>query len=108
MPTVGFLHTERAHVSFFARLVRDRAPGLTDVHIVDETLLHDLRRRGLDDDVRRRLGTRLGELSGRAVDAVVCTCAVLGEEALRLAESSAPGVPVFSRETFSPLQLSAY
>jgi len=107
VPTVGFLHTDRAHVSVFSRLVHDRAPTLTDVHLVDETLLHDLLRRGLDDDVRRRLGTRLGELSGRAVDAVVCTCVVLGEEALRLGASSAPGVPVFSWETFSPLQLAA-
>ena len=103
MPTVGFLHTERTHVSVFAQLVRERAPGVTDVHLVDESLLQDLLARGLDDDVRRRLGTRHGELSGRAVDAVVCTCTVLGAEAARI---GAPGVPVFSRDTFAPLQLA--
>lgn len=103
MPTVGFLHTEPSHVPFFARLVRERAPGVTDVHLVDETLLADLRRHGLDDAVRARLGSRLGELSGRAVDAVVCTCASLGEEAARL---GTPGVPVYSREAFGPLQLA--
>ena len=95
MATIGFLHTEPEHVQVFARLVAERAPWLVDIHLVDETLLADIRR-GLDDDVRARLGARLGELIGRAVDAVVCTCAVLGDEAVRVTERA--GVPVFSPE----------
>lgn len=93
MPTVGFLHTEPSHVAVFARLVAERAPWLVDVHVVDTSLLSDLRLRGLDDEIRRRLAARVGELVGRAVDAVVCTCTVLGEEAARL--PAAGGVPVF-------------
>ena len=98
MPTVGFLHTERSHVAVVARLVRERAPGLVDVHVVDETLLAHLQRlheqgvEGLDDELRRRLGVRVGELVGRAVDAVVCTCVALGDEAARLATDA--DVPV--------------
>ena len=95
MPTVGFLHTEPGHVALAARAVRERAPWLVDVHLVDETLLAHLRAVGLDDDLRRRLGARVGELVGRAVDAVVCTCTVVGEEVVRL---STEELPVFGPE----------
>lgn len=99
MPTVGFLHTEPTHVALVARLVREHAPGMVDVHLVDTGLLDHLRRLrdqgfdGLDEDLSRRLGARIGELVGRAVDAVVCTCVALGDEAVRL--TPAGDVPVF-------------
>lgn len=48
------------------------------MHLVDETLLSDARRRGLDDDVRERLTRRLRELVAQGSDVVVCSCSTLG------------------------------
>jgi hypothetical protein len=76
--TIGFLHTAAVHVSTFADLVRALAPDVDDVHLVDETLLADARRRGLDDELQVRIATRLDDLSARGCDVVVCTCSTIG------------------------------
>lgn len=91
MLTVGFLHTDAGRADFFRRWLAERAPGVVGVHLTDPQLLVDLRQRGLDDELRLRVGARLGELVGRAVDAVVCTCAVLGDEAARVGHHA--GIP---------------
>lgn len=90
MTTIGFLHTADAHVPTFRKLVAELAPGVRDLHVVDERLLADAAERGVDADVAERLGERLRSLADSGADVVVCTCSTLGEHAERVQV----GVPV--------------
>jgi hypothetical protein len=75
----GFLHTADVHVDVFTDLLLELSPDDTSVHIVDESLLTDSRRRGgVDDDLRVRIGTRIRELSSAGAIRVVCTCSTIG------------------------------
>jgi hypothetical protein len=75
----GFLHTADVHVDVFTGLLAELSPDDTSVHIVDESLLTDSRRRGgVDDDVRLRIGTRIRKLSSAGAVRVVCTCSTIG------------------------------
>jgi hypothetical protein len=79
MTTFGFLHTAEVHVRVFSGLLEDLAPDDRAVQLVDESLLTDARRRhGVDDDLRRRIGSRLQELASEGAVRVVCTCSTIG------------------------------
>ncbi len=69
---IGFLHTSPVHVETFRGLMRTLAPGVGDLHVVDESLLADAR---AGRDVSERLLSRLRSLS--AADVIVCTCSTL-------------------------------
>jgi len=78
---IGFLHTAEVHVETFERLVRERAPAANLLHVVDETLLADARKRGgVDSELHGRIVTRLAE-AGDGVDVVVCTCSTISGNA---------------------------
>jgi Asp/Glu/hydantoin racemase len=83
--TVAFLHTSPVHVPTFRALLSDLAPGTCAVALVDEDLLADARRRGLDRSIETRLRERLQELAEHAPSVIVCTCSTLGGHAERLA-----------------------
>lgn len=90
MATVGFLHVAAEHVPVARRLVAEHAPGTVDVHLVDESLLEQT------EDALVRLGARIGELVGRDIDTLVCTCPTLIADAVRLAQHAgiaAVGLP---------------
>ncbi len=78
MAVVGFLHTAAGHVATFQTLLAARAPAVTDVHVVDETLLGDARRHSVDDDIRGRLGICLRDLVAQGADVIACSCSTLG------------------------------
>ena len=92
MPTVGFLHTAETHVPTFRDLLREVAPSMVDVHLVDPELLADARRGGVDGAVRERLRHRLCELARLHADVVLCTCSTLSGAAEQLTPHV--GVPV--------------
>jgi len=89
---VGFLHTSDVHVGTFRALLAKHAPQLGAIDAVDQTLLDDARARGVDDDIRQRLETRLRSLREQGAAVVLCTCSTLSGVAERLTESV--GVPV--------------
>lgn len=80
MKVVGFLHVAGAPMEAARRLVAEHAPWLVDVHLVDPTLLE------AGDDVLMRLAARVGELIGRDVDTLVCTCPTLLADVVRVAQ----------------------
>jgi hypothetical protein len=66
-------------VDVFTRLLGDQAPEDRAVHVVDESLLTDARRRGrVDDALRRRIGRQVEDLVARGAARVVCTCSTIG------------------------------
>ena len=77
--TVGFLHVAAAHVHAARRLLAEHAPWIVDVHLVDRLLLDP------GEDVLTRVAARVGELAGRDVDAIVCTCPDLVADVARMA-----------------------
>ncbi|MEA2129724.1 MAG: hypothetical protein QOJ85_2615 [Solirubrobacteraceae bacterium] len=85
MRTVAFLHTSPVHVPTFRALLSEVAPGVADIHVVDEDLLADLRTGPLDAGIEQRLLGRLQELAERGPSVVVCTCSTLSGHAERLA-----------------------
>lgn len=87
--SVGFLHVAPSHVAVARALLAEHAPWIADVHLVDASLFDDL----LDDAQGRltRLAARIGELVGRDVDAVVCTCPELLDDVATAARRM--GVP---------------
>jgi hypothetical protein len=77
--TFGFLHTADVHVGVFADLLLEISPDDSAVHVVDESLLADARRRGaVDDDLRARIGRHVRALTDRGAVRVVCTCSTIG------------------------------
>ncbi|GAA4671035.1 aspartate/glutamate racemase family protein [Nocardioides nanhaiensis] len=90
-PVLGLLHTAEEHCATFAALVREVAPGLPDLHVVEPGLLARARRDGLDA-VRDGLLRRLRDLDAAGADHVLVTCSTLGGLAEALAEEA--GVPV--------------
>ena len=92
MAIIGFLHTSDVHVPSFGALMRELAPDVADIHVVDEDLLTRARRRGVDADLRARLLHRLHDLIRRQADLVVCTCSTLGGHAEEMSPQA--GVPV--------------
>ena len=94
MPTIGFLHTAGAHVLTFRVLVGELSPGTGDVHVVDDGLLADARRHGVDDALRRRIGVRIDELASQGADVVVCTCSTIGGEAEAFGSAALPVVRI--------------
>jgi Asp/Glu/hydantoin racemase len=92
LKTVGFLHTSWVHVPTFRALLSDAAPGVLDVHLVDEDLLADVRHRCLDANVDTRLLGRLQELAEHTPSVIVCTCSTLSGHAERMAPQL--GIPV--------------
>lgn len=85
LTTVGFLHTSPVHVPTFRALLAEVAPRFVDVHVVDEDLLADVRRRGFDASIAMRLLGRLKELAEQRPAVLVCTCSTLGGHAERMA-----------------------
>jgi hypothetical protein len=88
--TVGFLHVAAEHMQAARRLVAEHAPGIVDVHLVDERLLEPT------EDALLRLKARIGELMGRDIDALVCTCPSLISDAAHIAAQAglaAVGLP---------------
>lgn len=94
MATFGFLHTADVHVAVFAGLLREIDPSHQAVHLVDQSLLADARRRAtVDDDLRIRIGTGLEDLRGRGAVRIVCTCSTIGGDAEEVGRSL--GLDVF-------------
>lgn len=92
MTAVGFLHTSDVHIGAFRALLAKYAPQLGVVDVVDQTLLDDTQARGIDDDIRQRLETRLRSLRERGAAVVLCTCSTLSGVAEQLTDSV--GLPV--------------
>ncbi|MGN6031320.1 MAG: aspartate/glutamate racemase family protein [Thermomicrobiales bacterium] len=88
--SIAFLHTSPVHVATFDRLLANALPGRPVVHLVDESLLADARRSGLNGDVAARVQRRLAELANKSPALVVCTCSTIGP----LAESAPSTSPV--------------
>jgi aspartate/glutamate racemase len=83
--TIGFLHTSPLHVPVFRALLSEVDPGVADSHVVDESLLADVRVYGYDASIEARLLAHLHELDRRAPAVIVCTCSTLSGDAERLA-----------------------
>jgi Asp/Glu/hydantoin racemase len=88
MATVGFLHTAPTHVRTFRALVIETGEDLVDVHVVDEALLTDARRHGVDDELQSRVEQHLQQLAAKGAQVIVCTCSSLSG----VAESLGPAV----------------
>lgn len=86
MTTIGFLHTSPVHVPTFAALLSEIAPGVADVHVVDDELLADVLDLGFDASIETRLLGRMQELAEHAPGVIVCTCSTFSGHAERLAE----------------------
>ena len=76
---VAFLHTSPVHVQTFDRLVKAADPALRIDHIVDEALLSDAQRVGVDDPVLiRRVHQVMSQAAADGATVVVCTCSTIG------------------------------
>jgi Asp/Glu/hydantoin racemase len=92
MASIAFLHTSDAHVPTFRALLAEIEPAAEDVHLVDEELLSDARKRGVDAELERQILRRLRELAVQRPAVIVCTCSTLSGSAEGLAREV--GLPV--------------
>jgi hypothetical protein len=76
---VAFLHTSPAHVETFDRLVKAADSALRVDHIVDESLLSDAQRVGVNDAALiRRVHHVMRQAAANGATVVVCTCSTIG------------------------------
>ncbi|GMA20403.1 hypothetical protein GCM10025862_24240 [Arsenicicoccus piscis] len=96
-PTVGFLHTSPVHVPAFEALTAAALPSARVLHVVDEQLLAEAQRIGVEGDgagaaaVAADVRSRVAELVEQGADAICCTCSTIGALAEQV---QVPGVPV--------------
>ena len=84
---IGFLHTGAANVDTFTRLLAEIDPDAIGAHVLDEALLDDARRLGVNDPgLAERVGARLREVA-EGSDAVLCTCSSIGAVAEAMSQS---------------------
>lgn len=78
-PHVAFLHTSPVHVATFDRLMQALAPAVAVTHLVDEALLADAQRLGLDDaPLVARVEATMARAAEDGAALVVCTCSTIG------------------------------
>jgi len=76
---VAFLHTSPVHVTTFDRLVKAADPAIQVDHVVDEVLLSDAQRDGVDDpQLIRRVHDAMRDAGASGAAVVVCTCSTIG------------------------------
>jgi hypothetical protein len=81
---VAFLHTSPVHVETFDRLAKAADPALRIDHIVDESLLSDAQRVGVNDAALiRRVHHVMSQAAANGATVVVCTCSTIGSIAER-------------------------
>lgn len=81
---IAFLHTSRAHIATFERLVRDLDPEVRIHHVVAEDLLADAQVVGVQDaDLVARIRKAMDEAGAAGAAVVACTCSTIGGVAER-------------------------
>jgi hypothetical protein len=84
-PHVAFIHTSPVHVATFARLMQALAPTVAVTHVVDEALLADAQRVGIEDAaLRMRVQATMARAADDGASLVVCTCSTIGGLAERV------------------------
>ena len=84
---MGFLRTASTHVPTFRALVIKAGQDLVDVHVVDEALLTNARRHGVNDELQGRVEQHLRQLAAKGAQVIVCTCSTLSGVAERSAQA---------------------
>ncbi len=78
--TIAFLHTGSQHIAVFNALLKEMGPLLPVRHIVDESLLSEVRRAGeLTPELRQRVVARVAGAAAEGARVVVCTCPAIGD-----------------------------
>jgi hypothetical protein len=75
---IAFLHTSPVHVATFDRLLDEHLPGMRATHVVDVSLLDEVRRDDPTNALRARLGTHLDRLAEASPALIICTCSSIG------------------------------
>jgi hypothetical protein len=90
---VAFLHTSPVHLETFDRLVKAADPAIQAEHVIDEALLSDARRIGVDDPALvQRIHKAMTAAASNGATVVVCTCSTIGGVAERT--PTRPGLAV--------------
>jgi len=77
-PTLTFLHTSPLHIHTFDQLLAELDPTLPVKHIVDETLLEEVRLGGLTPALAQRVESTILEATFAESRVVLCTCSTIG------------------------------
>ncbi|MCB0213109.1 MAG: hypothetical protein KDJ52_27445, partial [Anaerolineae bacterium] len=73
-----FLHTSPNHINTFNTLLAHMAPEIPARHIVDESLLHMARVKGLNKEIQQRVDAAILSAVRWSSDVVLCTCSTIG------------------------------
>lgn len=77
--TLSFLHTSAVHVPTFRALLASLGPEIPARHVVDESLLSDVRAAGrVTAELKERITGTLLALEELGATVVVCTCSTIG------------------------------
>lgn len=79
---LGFLHTLPANEETFGALLEELSPGVDARHLVDESVLAQVRAEGaVTEGVRRQVAADVSSLVRDGAQVVVCTCSTIGAAA---------------------------
>jgi len=78
--TIAFLYTSSQCIAVFNALLKEIAPLLPVRHIVDESLLAEVRRAGeVTPELRQRVAAHVAGAVAEGARVVVCTCPAIGD-----------------------------
>ena len=78
MKRIGFLHTSAVHIPTFNQLLDPKTNELDLVHSVDEPLLAQAMREGINIEIVEQVHAHIQQLVADGCREIVCTCSTLG------------------------------
>ncbi len=71
-------HTAAANEALFANILNEIAPDIPAQHIVDDSILPDVRAAGLTDQIKQRVTDTILTAINAGSEVVLCTCSTIG------------------------------
>ncbi|MBS1809718.1 MAG: hypothetical protein JST84_16270 [Acidobacteria bacterium] len=72
-------HTAATNEPLFAALLQEIAPDIPVRHIVDETILPEVRETGITQQIQQRVTNTILDAVNAGSDVVLCTCSTIGD-----------------------------
>jgi Asp/Glu/hydantoin racemase len=76
--TLGLIHTSATLIPVFQQLCALHLPGVTTFNIVDDSIVRNIREKGMTPDINRRVADYVASAQDSGADYILVTCSSIG------------------------------